>query len=133
MRRIIIKNTKNIKQLTFDIPNDNGVYLLVGANGAGKTTLLTCLDRICNPYAFATNFTSANNTNNIDQYSASSIEYITEHAHIKFRKGTRRWACTPRTNSSPLLKREFDLKIQSLLKLIQKELMYLKKKLEVET
>ena len=98
MRRIIIKNTKNIKQLTFDIPNDNGVYLLVGANGAGKTTLLTCLDRICNPYAFATNFTSANNTNNIDQYSASSIEYITEHAHIKFRKGTRRWACTPRTN-----------------------------------
>ena len=107
MRRIIIKNTKNIKQLTFDIPNDNGVYLLVGANGAGKTTLLTCLDRICNPYAFATNFTSANNTNNIDQYSDSSIEYITEHAHIKFRKGTRRWTCTPRTNSSPLLKREF--------------------------
>ena len=46
MRQIIIKNTKNIKQLTFDIPNDNGVYLLVGANGAGKTTLLTCLDRI---------------------------------------------------------------------------------------
>lgn len=107
MRQIIIKNTKNIKQLTFDIPNDNGVYLLVGANGAGKTTLLTCLDRICNPYAFATNFTSANNTNNIDQYSDSSIEYITEDAHIKFRKGTRRWACTPRTNSSPLLKREF--------------------------
>lgn len=107
MRQIIIKNTKNIKQLEFSIPSDNGVYLLVGANGAGKTTLLTCLDRICNPYAFATNFTSANNIDSIDQYSASSIEYITEHAHIKFRKGTQRWACTPRTNSSPLLKREF--------------------------
>lgn len=49
MRQIIIKKTKNIQQLTFDIPTDNGVYLLVGANGAGKTTLLTCLDRICNP------------------------------------------------------------------------------------
>lgn len=86
MRQIIIKNTKNIKQLTFDIPNDNGVYLLVGANGAGKTTLLTCLDRICNPYAFATNFTSANNTNNIDQYSASSIEYILNMHTLNFGK-----------------------------------------------
>lgn len=107
MRQIKIEKTKNIEKLTFDIPSNNGVYLLVGANGAGKTTLLTCLDRICNPYAFATSFTSAKNANNIDQYSASSIEYITEHAHIKFRKGTRRWACTPRTNSSSLLKREF--------------------------
>lgn len=108
MRQIKIENTKNIKRLCFDIPEQNGVYLLVGANGAGKTTLLTCLDRICNPYAFATSFTSANSASNIDQYSSSSIEYITETAHIKFRKGTRRWACTPRTNSSALLKREFE-------------------------
>lgn len=107
MRQIKIEKTKNIKKLTFDLPTNNGVYLLVGANGAGKTTLLTCLDRICNPYAFATSFTSAKNANNIDEYCDSSIEYITERAHIKFRKGTRRWACTPRTNSSLLLKREF--------------------------
>lgn len=107
MRQIKIEKTKNIQKLTFEIPKNKGVYLLVGSNGTGKTTLLTCLDRICNPYAFATNFTSANNANDIDQYSSSSIEYITENAHIKFRKGTRRWACTPRINSSSLLKREF--------------------------
>lgn len=107
MRQIKIEKTKNISKLTFNIPTKNGVYLLVGANGAGKTTLLTCLDRICNPYAFATNFTTSNNASDIDQYTASSIEYITENTHIKFRKGTQRWASTPRTNSSSLLKKEF--------------------------
>ena len=47
MRKITIENTKSIRHLEFKIPEQKGVYLLVGANGAGKTTRLVCLDRIC--------------------------------------------------------------------------------------
>ena len=58
MKKITINDTKNIKYLEFTFPTVNGVHLLVGTNGAGKTTLLICMDRLCNPLAFATGFTN---------------------------------------------------------------------------
>ena len=102
MREIIIKNTKNIKQLNFKLPEQNGVFLLVGANGSGKTTLLTCLDRICNPYAFALGFISSNKQGNIDQYHKSEIEYKVDSFNVKFSKKTARWSPSPRNQSSKL-------------------------------
>lgn len=109
MREIIIKDTKNIKQLTFKLPKNNGVYLLVGANGSGKTTLLTCLDRICNPYAFALGFISSSKQGNIDQYHKSEIEYKVNSFHVKFSKKTARWSPSPRNQSSEL-KKSFNFK-----------------------
>ena len=103
MRKIIISNTNSIKKLEFEIPKNNGLYLLVGANGAGKTTLLVCLERICNSYAFARGFSATRNVNEIDQYENATIEYIADKINVKFRKKTAKWAPTPKKNSSELL------------------------------
>ncbi len=107
MKRITIKNTKGIRSLTFDMPARNGVYLLVGANGAGKSTLLTCINRIANKDAFAFGFKSASVDTGIDQYGDAAITYQTEHQVIKFQKKSKRWASTPKTRSSDLLRAEF--------------------------
>ena len=66
-KSIKIHNTKGIKRLTFTFPEHKGVYLLVGPNGTGKTTLLTCIDRICNPYAFARGFSHPKNITGYDE------------------------------------------------------------------
>jgi len=93
MRTIKIENLKNIKELTFNIPENNGVYLLVGSNGAGKTSLLTCLDRIGNSYAFARGFTDTRMHKNIDTYKGAEISYIVNgKTMVVFRKKTSKWA-----------------------------------------
>lgn len=103
VRKITIKDTKNIKHFEFTIPERNDVYLLVGANGAGKTTLLICLDRICNPLAFARGFASARNFDEVDQYENASIQYETDDVLVKFRKKTAKWAPSPKKGSKELL------------------------------
>ena len=75
MRKVTITEVNKINKLEFELPNEFGVYILVGKNGAGKTTLLNCLDRICNPRAFATGFNISKRMQNIDQYNNSVIEY----------------------------------------------------------
>ena len=89
MRSIIIENTKGIRRLEFSLPDEKGVYIIVGTNGAGKTTLLTCLDRICNPLAFARGFDTSRLTHEIDQYNRASITYVVD------KKGRVRWGPTP--------------------------------------
>ena len=103
MKKILIENTKGIRRLDFQLPESCGVYLIVGANGAGKTTLLTCLDRICNPLAFARGFDTSRLTNEIDQYSHASITYTADNASVRFRKRTARWVPTPKNGSQDLL------------------------------
>lgn len=76
---------------------------MVGANGTGKTTLLVCMERICNPFAFARGFANAKNISGIDNYSNASIRYDTDTVSLNFRKKKSKWACTPRKDSKALL------------------------------
>lgn len=104
MRKITIENTKSIRHLEFKIPEQKGVYLLVGANGAGKTTLLVCLDRICNPNGFARGFSASKSFGAVDQYNNATIKYDmdTPAVSLLFRKKTARWAVAPKGRSSLL-------------------------------
>ena len=104
MKSIEIKNTKGIKCLNFKIPDNNGVYLVVGSNGVGKTTLLVCLDRICNPYAFARGFSCPKFISGYDEYSNSQIKYENDSMCVVFRKKKSKWAATPRKDNAQLLK-----------------------------
>ena len=102
-RTITIKNLKGIKNLAFEFPNQNGVYLLVGPNGVGKTTLLICMDRICNPQAFARGFYQPNNVAGYDEYSNSKIEYQNGTNKVVFRKKRSKWSATPRKDNAAQL------------------------------
>lgn len=103
MRKIIIENTKGIRKLEFVFPESEGVYLLAGANGTGKTTLFVCMERICNPLAFARGFTASRSWNAVDQFENASVLYETDQMQVRFRKKTAKWAPTPRKGSSTLL------------------------------
>lgn len=105
MRSILIENTKGIRRLEFSLPDKKGVYIIVGTNGAGKTTLLTCLDRICNPLAFARGFDTSRLTHEIDQYRRASITYVVDNASVRFKKGKAKWGPTPKKGSRDLLGR----------------------------
>lgn len=103
-KEILIQNTKGIKKMKFVFPSRKGVYLIVGPNGIGKTTLLVCMDRICNPYAFARNFTHSKYISGYDEYSESTITYNVENTCVNFHKRRHKWAATPRKGNSDLLK-----------------------------
>lgn len=104
MKNVLIEKTKGIRRLDFQMPDSSGVYLIVGANGAGKTTLLTCLDRICNPLAFAQGFDTSRMTHEIDQYGDASITYTADNVSVRFKKRTARWVPTPKRGSRDLLR-----------------------------
>ena len=103
-KSIKIHNTKGIKELTFTFPEQKGVFLLVGPNGTGKTTLLICMDRICNPYAFARGFSHPKNITGYDEYINSTIQYDLDNICVKFRKKQAKWAASPRKGNAELLK-----------------------------
>lgn len=103
LKSITIRNTKGIKQLTFDFPKSSGVYLLVGPNGCGKTTLLVCIDRICNPYAFARGFSASRYGSGFDEYINSEIEYNIDDSCVLFRKKVSKWSASPRKNNKAIL------------------------------
>ncbi|MBR5718785.1 MAG: AAA family ATPase [Clostridia bacterium] len=103
-KSIEIKNTKGIKHLNFCLPDNNDVYLIVGPNGAGKTTLLICIDRICNPYAFARGFSHPKNIIGYDEYNNSEIQYNNESICVNFRKKKWKWYASPRKGNAELLK-----------------------------
>ena len=104
MKKITIKNTKNIKNLEFAFPDSKGVYLIVGPNGAGKTTLLVCIDRLCNKNAFARGFSASRSFGEVDQYAEAEIRYDIDDpaTSLKFRKKSSRWAVSPKGHSSLL-------------------------------
>lgn len=103
-KSITIYNTKGIKKLEFTFPEQKGVYLLVGPNGTGKTTLLTCMDRICNPYAFARGFSHPKNITGYDEYHNATIKYSVDNVCVQFRKKQAKWAASPRKGDAELLK-----------------------------
>ncbi len=102
MKRVTIRNVKDIKSLEFDIPDNKGVYLIAGANGCGKTTLLICLDRICNSIAFAIGFSSTSLWSKVDQYDNALVSYSTGGRTVSYKKRESRWAPTPKKDSAIL-------------------------------
>lgn len=105
MKSIIFSNLKGIPELTFELPEKNGVFLIAGANGCGKTTLLICLDRICNNLAFANGFSRTSSWESTDQYSTAEITYSVDEEKLTYRKSKARWAAKPRQNSSTFMSR----------------------------
>ena len=102
-KSIRISNIKGINNLTFEFPSQKGVFYLVGPNGAGKTTLLICMDRLCNPYAFARGFYQPKNVKGYDRYINSEVEYSVNGSSIVFRKGNTRWTSTPKKGNATFL------------------------------
>lgn len=102
MKKISIRNLKDVKQLDFVVPEQKGVYLIAGANGCGKTTLLICLDRICNSLAFSLGLSSASSWDEADQYEESLVTYTVETKTVSYKKRQARWAPTPKKDSSVL-------------------------------
>lgn len=65
INKLFIKDFANIKGVTFDFSNSNGLVLLIGNNGSGKSNLLECISDIIGnlyledegrPYAFRSPF-----------------------------------------------------------------------------
>lgn len=104
MNSVTISNLKGVTNLTFQVPDRNGVFLIAGANGCGKTTLLVCLDRICNCLAFANGFSGASSWEMADQYTSAHITYTIGTRHITYRKAKARWVATPKQNSSTFMR-----------------------------
>jgi predicted ATPase len=96
---VIIEEIKNIKQLSFDIPTKEGVYILTGINGCGKSTLLTTLARISNTNAFVEYFKETP----FDDFSRAKISYKIENGTgvniIQFTKKKKNWSPTPKNSS----------------------------------
>lgn len=93
-----INNVKNVKHMTFDIP-ESGVYLLTGRNGAGKTTLLAALYRIGYRNAFADYFKTTSSNSRLDSFLSASISYEIDDKAVSYNYGNSRWAPTPKRNS----------------------------------
>ena len=83
MKRILIENIRNIRNLSFDIPTP-GLHILTGTNGSGKTTLFTCISRICNNNAFRLGFASSEN-DTLDVFSGS-ITYFCDDSSVRYSK-----------------------------------------------
>lgn len=103
MKKIIIDQLKGISHLEFTFPENNDLYLLVGANGVGKTSLLVCINRICHNLAFAEKFPATRNAPEVDCYENTSIKYLTDTVELVFKKGSQRWVSTPRKNNAAKL------------------------------
>ena len=101
-KEISITKVKGI-DLKFTFPESKDVFLLVGPNGVGKTTLLICIDRICNPYAFARGFYQPKNIKDYDEYGSAQIIYTVDNNSVTFKKKNAKWAATPRKNNDKLL------------------------------
>lgn len=105
MKKITIKNVKNIQSLEFIFPEKHGVFLIAGSNGIGKTTLLICLDRLCNSLGFARGLSTSQTFHGVDQYTKSSIMYTNTEMQpkdITFRKKHQRWTSSPRGHQNIL-------------------------------
>ena len=83
MKNILIENIRNIRRLSFNIPNP-GLHILTGTNGSGKTTLFTCISRICNNNAYRLGFASSE-TGTLDVFSGA-ITYSNENGAVKYSK-----------------------------------------------
>lgn len=104
MRKIIIENLRCIKKLELSLPQKQGIYLLVGANGRGKSSILTCLDKICNSYAFQYGFRALPKGTNVDSYQNTKITYICNDLSITYTKKDQRWVAAPLKNVTQCLK-----------------------------
>nr|WP_246879096.1 AAA family ATPase [Thalassospira sp. ER-Se-21-Dark] len=103
VKKISIKNLKNVSSLEFELPG-KGVWLLAGENGAGKTTLLGCLRRIGSSTAFPVHFPSSKESDRLDNYSDSSITYSVGKQSVTYGYSGSRWSPRPRKNSEILRK-----------------------------
>ena len=99
---VTVSNLKGIEELSFEIPDEPGVYLLVGKNGCGKSSLLTCLDRIGNNQAFSVGFPFVT-ANGVDAYRGACISYERDGKTLAFTRGLKRWAPKPKSGTQDFL------------------------------
>lgn len=104
MYTITIDNTKGINHLEFQMPENQGVYLLTGENGSGKTTLMVAINRMGNPTALTSLKVGRHmpNTYAIDTYNNSKITYSNGAETVTYTRQDVRWVPRPRSNSKLL-------------------------------
>lgn len=95
MGKIIIDNLRCINHLEFNVPAKQGVFLLVGSNGKGKSSILTCLDKICNSYAFQYGFRALPKNQKLDSFENTKITYQNNNIIITYTKKNQRWVASP--------------------------------------
>ena len=96
MRKVTIRNIRNIEYMEFMIPT-KGLHIITGENGVGKTTLFTCLSRICNNSAYRIGFPTTN-LNYYDEYKGT-IEYTVDGQSVVYSKRTSgRWQPDVKSN-----------------------------------
>lgn len=103
MKKVTIENTRGIRHLEFELPEQRGVYLLVGPNGAGKSTLLAVLNRIKQPNAFALAFREPQENTKTDSYKDSSITYDTGKSAVTYHRTKKGWEPTSRIGCQAIL------------------------------
>lgn len=89
MRKVIIRDIRNIRYMEFEIPRP-GLHVLTGENGAGKTTLFTCINRIGNKNAYRQSFISSTNSP-MDMFTGT-ITYVLDDKEVAyFRRPNGEW------------------------------------------
>ena len=83
MKKVEIKNIRNIGMLSFELPPP-GLHVLTGKNGTGKTTLFTCISRICNNNAYRLGFPSSS-SGTLDVFSGT-IKYTVDDSSVAYSK-----------------------------------------------
>lgn len=89
MKKITIRDIRNIKHLDFEIPSP-GLYIVTGKNGTGKTTLFTSISRICNNNAYRLGFPSTK-LNDYDMFSGTITYTVDNNTTIYSRRSNGEW------------------------------------------
>lgn len=101
MNKITIKNVKGVKELTFEIPTQKGIYLLTGLNGCGKTTLLVALSRIYDKNAFS-NHLKVGGAVGLDANPNGQFIYEINGQKVTYNHKNKQWSPQPRSQSKLL-------------------------------
>lgn len=81
--KVSIKNLKNIKNFSLEIPIEQGLHVIAGSNGIGKSTIMGLLAEPFMPSVLWTIFSNAN--------SDSAVEYSYEGNTDVWARDEGRW------------------------------------------
>lgn len=101
MNTITINNIKGLKELTFQIPQTKGAYLLTGLNGCGETTLLVALARLYDNRAFS-KYLRVGGATGLDAVRNGRFKYLIDGEEVAYTHKERRWDPIPRSKSKLL-------------------------------
>lgn len=89
---VSIKNLKNIKNFSLEIPIEQGLHVIAGSNGIGKSTIMGLLAEPFMPSVLWTIFSNAN--------SDSAVEYSYEGNTDVWAREEGRWELQGKKNKS---------------------------------